>query len=272
MSQKKILFLHGFFASGQCVLAETLREAFRGRAEVLSPDLPLHPEEANALIREVIDREHPALLVGNSCGSFYAQMLAPIVGIPALLGNPYFHMTEFLQPRLGEHEYKSPRADGHQQFVIDEALVAEFATLEAEQFNYCNSYYQERIWGLFGEQDTLAHFEPLFREHYTHVHHFPGAHTPTAEEVRAYHVPLIEQMLSQYPLPEDGARYFQHFKGNRYRLIQTAFDSETLQRVVVYQALYGEHKCWVRPEKMFFENVERDGRRFPRFTEIASAE
>ena len=254
------------------MLAETLREAFAGRAEVLSPDLPLQPQEAIALIRNVIDREHPDLLVGNSCGAFYAQMLTPIVGIPALLGNPYFRMTEFLKPRLGEHEYKSPRADGRQQFVIDESLVAEFATLEAEQFNYCNPYYQERIWGLFGEQDTLAHFEPLFCEHYTHVYHFPGAHTPTPEEVRTYYVPLAEQMLAQYPLPKDGIRYFRHFKGNRYRLLHTAFDSETLQRMVVYQALYGERKCWVRPEKMFFENVARDANRFPRFTETDKAE
>lgn len=36
----KILFLHGFFASGQCQPALALREAFEGRAEVISPDLP----------------------------------------------------------------------------------------------------------------------------------------------------------------------------------------------------------------------------------------
>ena len=39
-------------------------------------------------------------------------------------------------------------------------------------------------------------------------------------------------------------------------------------RMVVYQALYGEKSYWVRPEKMFFETIERDGRRFSRFTEI----
>ena len=43
---KKILFLHGFFASGGCAMAGALREAFAGRAEVLTPDLPLHPGEA----------------------------------------------------------------------------------------------------------------------------------------------------------------------------------------------------------------------------------
>ena len=84
---KKILFLHGFFASGQCVLAQTLRESFEGRAEVFTPDLPMHPKEAMCFIRELIDREKPDLLVGNSCGAFYVQMLAPIGGIPALLGN-----------------------------------------------------------------------------------------------------------------------------------------------------------------------------------------
>lgn len=38
--------------------------------------------------------------------------------------------------------------------------------------------------------------------------------------------------------------------------------------MVVYQALYGEQNYWVRPEKMFFEKVTRDGKTFSRFTEI----
>ncbi len=105
---KKILFLHGFFASGQCVPALALRKAFDGLAEVLTPDLPRHPKAAIGFIRELIDREKPDLLLGNSCGSFYAQMIAPTVGIPALLGNPHFQMTEFLKKRIGKHEYKSP--------------------------------------------------------------------------------------------------------------------------------------------------------------------
>ena len=62
---KKILFLHGFYASGQCVPAVALREAFAGRADVLTPDLPMHPQDALRFIRELIDREKPDLLVGN---------------------------------------------------------------------------------------------------------------------------------------------------------------------------------------------------------------
>ena len=195
---RKILFLHGFFASGQCVPAQALRESFKGRAEVLTPDLPIHPKEALRLIRELTDREKPDLLMGNSCGSFYAQMVAPVVGIPALLGNPHFQMTEFLKQRIGRHQYKSPRKDGNQNFFIDEALIEEFAGLEAIQFANCRPETENLVWGLFGEQDTLAHFEPLFLEHYRKSFHFPGAHTPTAEEVRKWYVPLAEEMLAKF--------------------------------------------------------------------------
>ena len=191
---KKILFLHGFFASGQCVPAVALRECFEGEADVITPDLPMHPKEAISFIRELIDCEKPDLLIGNSCGSFYAQMVAPVVGIPALLGNPHFQMTEFLRQRIGEHQYKSPRKNGNQNFVIDETLIEEFVEMEAIQFNNSNPYFKDRIWGLFGEKDTLAHFEPTFLKHYTKSFHFPGGHTPTADEVRNWYVPLAKKL------------------------------------------------------------------------------
>ena len=77
-------------------MAFALKEALDGYAVVLTPDLPLRPKEAIREIRSIIGRECPDLLLGNSCGAFLAQTLAPIVGIPALLGNPHFKMTDFL--------------------------------------------------------------------------------------------------------------------------------------------------------------------------------
>ena len=212
---KKILFLHGFFATGSCPMARALKEAFEGTAVVLTPDLPLHPKEALKEIRSIIDREQPDLLLGNSCGSFLAQMLVPVVGIPALLGNPYFMMTEFLKERIGEHEYKAPRRDGNQRLVIDEVLIEEFAELEAVQFDHCNPYYKNRVWGLFGEQDTLAHFSPLFLEHYNQAFHFPGGHTPTEQEVKTWYAPLAQKMLMEF------SANFQSFHGDRQIIMET---------------------------------------------------
>ncbi len=66
-------------------------------------------------------------------------------------------------------------------------------------------------------------------------------------------------------------REFLHFKGNRYRLEGFAKDSETLEEMVVYRALYGDSGLWVRPAKMFFATVERDGRTMRRFEPVEDA-
>ncbi len=58
---------------------------------------------------------------------------------------------------------------------------------------------------------------------------------------------------------------YRHFKGNEYDVVGVAKDSETLQTVVVYRALYGEQGLWVRPLEMFAELIERDGKTIPRF-------
>lgn len=61
---------------------------------------------------------------------------------------------------------------------------------------------------------------------------------------------------------------YRHFKGNLYRVIGMVKHSETLEELVLYQALYGDMGFWVRPASMFLEIVEKDGKTFPRFTLI----
>ena len=67
-------------------------------------------------------------------------------------------------------------------------------------------------------------------------------------------------------------RTFRHFKGNLYRLEGFAKDSETLEEMVVYRALYGERGLWVRPAEMFFETVERAGKTIKRFELVEDPE
>ena len=61
---------------------------------------------------------------------------------------------------------------------------------------------------------------------------------------------------------------YRHFKGNEYEVLYIAKHSETLEDMVVYRALYGEHGVWVRPASMWNETVERDGKTCQRFTYI----
>ena len=63
---------------------------------------------------------------------------------------------------------------------------------------------------------------------------------------------------------------YEHFKGKPYEVVGVARHSETLEELVVYKALYnskdfGKNSLWVRPKKMFFENVTIEGKGVPRF-------
>ena len=63
---------------------------------------------------------------------------------------------------------------------------------------------------------------------------------------------------------------YRHFKGNEYRVLCLARNSETLEEMVVYQALYGEHEVWVRPASMWNETVSKDGKTIKRFTYLGN--
>ena len=61
---------------------------------------------------------------------------------------------------------------------------------------------------------------------------------------------------------------YKHFKGNEYIVLGIANHSETMEPMVVYQALYGTRDLWVRPAAMWNETVDKDGYCGPRFQYI----
>ena len=63
---------------------------------------------------------------------------------------------------------------------------------------------------------------------------------------------------------------YRHYKGKEYEAIEIARHSENLEEFVVYRAFYeskefGKDALWIRPKKMFFENVMVEGKKVPRF-------
>lgn len=61
---------------------------------------------------------------------------------------------------------------------------------------------------------------------------------------------------------------YQHYKGNRYRVIALARHSETLEELVIYEALYEGGGVWARPKAMFCDQVTVDRKTLRRFTPI----
>jgi hypothetical protein len=70
------------------------------------------------------------------------------------------------------------------------------------------------------------------------------------------------------PLPDTPLGRYRHYKGGEYEVMGVARHSETLEPLVVYRPLYNDSGWWLRLHAMFFESMEIDGVRRPRFERI----
>ena len=69
---------------------------------------------------------------------------------------------------------------------------------------------------------------------------------------------------------------YEHYKNpeHRYNVIGIGKHSETLENLVIYEALYDNDmsKLWARPLEMFVGEAEVNGQKVPRFKYIGDAE
>lgn len=70
--------------------------------------------------------------------------------------------------------------------------------------------------------------------------------------------------IEAYPMPND---IYQHYKGNKYRIIGIGKHTETEEEMVVYISMNND-QIWIRPLSMFLEFVNVDGKTIPRFTKL----
>lgn len=189
MVGKKIMYVHGFMSSGQTNTARLLARLLPS-AEVFAEDLPIHPEEAMALLRRLCEERKPDLIVGTSMGGMYSEML---YGYDRILVNPAFEMGKTMKDggMTGLQRFQNPRKDGVQEVVVTKALEKEYSDITTQCFQYVTPEEQRRVFGLFGDEDPLVHTFPLFSQHYANAMHFHGEHRLTDPVLLHYVIPVI---------------------------------------------------------------------------------
>lgn len=184
----KILFIHGLASSGAYKMASTLRILIKG-SEVISPDVPIEPDEALDLLEGICRDEDPDLVVGLSLGGFWAQKLRERRKI---LINPDFHISALLESMIGEVKYLSPRADGAEYFSITQGICDGYRKLEEGQFKDVGPEEAALTTGIFADRDEVVDCRPEFELHYPgRSHVYPGTHLPDYPHTKRYILPVI---------------------------------------------------------------------------------
>ena len=186
---KKIMYVHGFGSSGQSGTVTRIREVFPN-ATVVAPDLPIRPQEAMDLLRQVCEAEKPDLIIGTSMGGMYAEMLE---GFDRILVNPALQMGDTMKDHgmIGAQHFSNPRQDRVQDFIVTKALVKEYKEMTEQCFAAVTPEEQKRVWGLFGDEDTTVDTYDLFREHYPTAIRFHGEHRMNDNSFMHSVVPVI---------------------------------------------------------------------------------
>ena len=198
-AHKKLLYLHGFASSGASGTVALLRHAYWDRRRtdkvvVLAPDIPVDPAEALPMLKQLVAREQPALIVGTSMGAMYAQQLR---GFERICIKPFFSMSKlYSRLSVGRHKWLNPRQDGALTFQITKETIAHFAEMEAHQFDGLDEVDQLFCHGLFGDADEFAvEARPVFERHYPGMSQtFEGGHRMNADLVHAVLFPFIDSL------------------------------------------------------------------------------
>jgi uncharacterized protein len=153
MSGKKIMYVHGFLSSAQSGTVKMLQELMPN-ATLVAEDIPVHPEEAIEMLQKMAETEQPDLIIGTSMGGMYTELLK---GFDRILVNPAFEMGNTMSSMTGKQEFQNPRKDGVNELMVTKGLIKEYRDFTERCFQDITPEEQERVYGLFGDEDPLVH-------------------------------------------------------------------------------------------------------------------
>nr|WP_314755425.1 YqiA/YcfP family alpha/beta fold hydrolase [uncultured Prevotella sp.] len=235
MSGKKIMYVHGFLSSAASGTVKMLQELMP-QATIVADDIPVHPEEAMTFLRAMAERERPDLIIGTSMGGMMTEMLT---GYDRVLVNPAFEMGDTMSNMTGRQEFQNPRKDGVQELMVNKGLIKEYKDITRQCFAQVTLEEQQRVYGLFGDNDPVVHTFDLFHAHYPNAIRFHGEHRLIDKVAVHYLVPVIRWIDDRQNKAERPIVYID------FACLHDAYDHPTSSMHKAYEMLLEHYNVFI---------------------------
>jgi predicted esterase YcpF (UPF0227 family) len=153
----KIIYLHGFASVGAGPKSDAFIKEF-GAENVLAPDLPLDPDQVEALIDSLTAHlnDENVIFVGTSLGGFWSQYFALKYGDSCVLVNPSTSPSKTMWERVGHtiHNYKTGTL-----IPVLEEYAAKFQ--EREEFVRANMLRSENTHLFVAKDDDVINYNEV---------------------------------------------------------------------------------------------------------------
>ncbi len=149
------LYVHGMGSGAKSGTKSSLGHYLDGY-EWLSPELPVEPAEAMAILEDYVNVFSPALIAGTSLGGLYLLYLDAPEAVKVAINPTYNIETTLRRIGYGKHPYHCEREDGATEYTIDEPLVKRYKAVRDQRAPMPS----KRMVALFSSDDELVGREP----------------------------------------------------------------------------------------------------------------
>ncbi len=149
------LYVHGMGSGAKSGTKSSLGHYLDGY-EWLSPELPVEPEAAMAILDDYVGVFSPALIAGTSLGGLYLLYLDAPEATKVAINPTYNIETTLRRIGYGKHPFHCEREDGATEYTIDEPLVKRYAAIRDSR----TPMPSRRMVALFSSDDELVGREP----------------------------------------------------------------------------------------------------------------
>lgn len=192
MSGKTLLYVRGLASTGNSDTAMEIQRCLH-KTNVLSPDIPVDPQEAYEMLCRIIDEEEVDVMVGSSMRGMFANVINSVAKV---LVNPSCHVSESMRKRIGTMPFFSERKDGATDFEITEELCDAYAKLERRQFSFFKERYTGETFALFGNEDNTVNCKEEYIKYFGDAYEtFTGGHRLNPEVIHDKLIPIVAELV-----------------------------------------------------------------------------